>query len=108
MKIKLIFFSLLFVQLFVFGCVTTGVMTPIGFSAVNISTQSGGLGVDRGIEEKTGESCSHNILGIVAFGDSSISSAKKQGGIEKVSYFDMEIVNVLGAYGKVCTIVKGI
>ena len=57
---------------------------------------------------KSGKSCSQNVLGLVAFGDSSLAAAKKNGGIDKVSYFDKDVISVLGFYGKICTIVYGV
>ena len=56
---------------------------------------------------KRGESCATNILGIVATGDSSIETAKRNGGVKKVAYADTSYLNVLGFYQKGCTIVKG-
>ena len=94
-----------FVSFNLLGCATTGMVTPIGFSVVNVTQMPGGMGYDRGKDLKSGKSCSHNILGLVAFGDSSITAAKSNGGIDKVSYFDTDIINVLGYYGRVCTIV---
>jgi hypothetical protein len=38
--------------------------------------------------EKTGEACLTNILGVVATGDASINKAAKNGGIEKVATVD--------------------
>ena len=54
----------------------------------------GGMGYERGKDLKSGKSCSHNILDLVAFGDSSVTAAKLSGGIDKVSYFDTDIINV--------------
>lgn len=55
---------------------------------------------------KTGKSCSKNILGLVGIGDSSIEKAKKNGRITRVSSVDKEIKAYL-VYAEVCTIVKG-
>jgi hypothetical protein len=38
--------------------------------------------------QKTGEACVTNILGVVATGDASINTAAKNGGIEKVATVD--------------------
>lgn len=56
---------------------------------------------------KRGESCATNILGIVATGDSSIETAKRNGGIRKVAYADTSYLSIFGIYQKGCTIVKG-
>jgi hypothetical protein len=56
---------------------------------------------------KTGEACVTSILGIVATGDASISTAAKAGGITKVSHVDHDNFGILGIYAKTCTHVKG-
>lgn len=56
---------------------------------------------------KTGKACSYSILSLVAFGDAKISDAKLDAGITNVSAVDNTAFNVLGIYGKYCTIVKG-
>ena len=105
--------KLLFLLLFIFSlcnCVSTGSNTPLGYSYLKISKEAGQMGYDDYNEEqelKKGQACSHNILGLVAFGDSSFSSAKKSGGLNKVFYSDMDIVNAI-FYGRGCTVVTGI
>ncbi|TGL52280.1 TRL-like family protein [Leptospira kemamanensis] len=56
-----------------------------------------------------GKGCSHSILYLFAFGDSSIESAKKAGNITKVAYVDYEQLGILAGhvYHRVCTVVKG-
>lgn len=60
---------------------------------------------------KNGQSCVKNILGLVAWGDSSVEEAKRLGGISKVSYIDREFTNFnliyIPIYAKGCTVVKG-
>ncbi len=64
--------------------------------------------VDNSVEEeKSGEACSSNVLGLVATGDSSIDNAKRQGRITKVAYADTTYMNVLGFYQEGCTVVIG-
>ncbi len=55
---------------------------------------------------KTGTACSENFLGIVAVGDSSITAAKRDGGIRNAVVVDYTIDHIF-LYGKRCTIVKG-
>ena len=47
-------FLCFFVGFSLLGCATTGMVTPIGFSAVNVTKVSGGLGYDRGKDIKRG------------------------------------------------------
>ncbi|MES2961142.1 MAG: TRL-like family protein [Pseudomonadota bacterium] len=56
---------------------------------------------------KKGTSCVTNILGLYTSGDSSIDSAKKDGGIKSVSYVDRTYDGLWFFYQKGCTIVKG-
>jgi hypothetical protein len=48
-----------------------------------------------------------NILGIIATGDCSIESAKKNGNISSVSSVDWKGTNILGIYSTGRTIVRG-
>lgn len=54
-----------------------------------------------------GEACASSILGIVANGDASIETAKKNGGIVQVTSVDYKTSNILLVYSKYCTIVYG-
>ncbi|MCC6276204.1 MAG: hypothetical protein IT569_10135 [Leptospiraceae bacterium] len=56
-----------------------------------------------------GESCSHSVLWLVSWGDSSIESAKKAGKISSVSSVEYQQLGVLagGLYLRFCTIVLG-
>lgn len=57
---------------------------------------------------KTGEACSTGILGLAAFGDASIDSAKKAGQITDVHSVEYDATAVLGfVYVEVCTVVHG-
>lgn len=56
---------------------------------------------------KTGKACMTSILGMVATGDASIAKAKSDGAITKVATVDYDVTNVLGLYGKYCTIITG-
>jgi hypothetical protein len=56
---------------------------------------------------KTGEATCTSILGIVANGDCSISTAAKNGGITKVATVDYDVTNVLYLYATTTVIVTG-
>lgn len=62
---------------------------------------------DSAAPSKRGESCAANILGLVATGDASIDTAKKNAGITRVASVDHSSTRVLGYYARFCTIVKG-
>lgn len=88
------------------GCATTGVFTTTGFGLVTAFTEPVLVG-DASETSKTGEACSVNVLAVVAIGDGSINAAKRAGGITKIATVDREVLNVMGLYGKACTVVRG-
>ena len=57
--------------------------------------------------DKKGEAKCLNILGIVVTGDCSVDKAIRDGSISKVHHIDFEIVNILGLYSSITTIVHG-
>ncbi len=56
---------------------------------------------------KTGTSTCTSVLGLLASGDCSISTAAKNGGISKVSTVDYKVKNILGIYATTEIIVTG-
>jgi hypothetical protein len=48
-----------------------------------------------------------SILGIIAIGDASATTAAQAGGITKIGVVDTDMFGVLGLYAKHCTVVKG-
>lgn len=56
---------------------------------------------------KTGVSQCTSMFGLVALGDCSIETAKKNGGITKVHSVDANVKNILGIYGVYKVIVTG-
>lgn len=59
------------------------------------------------IYEKKGEACATSILGLVATGDASLASAAQEAKITQITAVDYHSTNILGLYGKFCTIVRG-
>lgn len=86
------------------GCANLGSRT--GVAAIAVQTEAG-MATDVPGVDKRGQACSHNVLGIVTYGDSSIQSAKADAGITNVASVDYEYLKVLVFYGRVCTIVRG-
>jgi hypothetical protein len=98
-------------------------LTALAFSAFGCMPVSGGNGGALGIVyagykmggnigtgtggAKSGTACAKSILGIVAIGDASLEAATKAGGITSITDVDHDVFNVLGVYGKTCTIVRG-
>lgn len=57
---------------------------------------------------KVGKACATGVLGLFGSGDSSISTAKKLGGITKVANVEEEFHQVfLGFYTRYCVVVSG-
>lgn len=100
------FFLCLPLMLLFTSCASTGWFTRDGGAWVVVRKDSGIATSKRKIT-KQGRACSLNILGIVSVGDSSITKAKEEGKITRVSHVDHDLMNILGIYGSVCTIVYG-
>lgn len=88
------------------GCALTGVNSTHSLAFISVYEDSGGVGHPTK-QQKRGEACSYNVMGIVAAGDSSIRAAKARGGVNVVSHFDKNVFNLFGMFGKACTIVYG-
>ena len=56
---------------------------------------------------KMGKATCESVLGIIAWGDCSIETAKAHGGMTTVQYADVEVHNMLGIYSEYVTIVHG-
>ena len=66
-----------------------------------------GLAVSAQAGPKMGEACASSILGIIATGDASIDTARRNGGITSISIVDEKTMSILGIYVQHCTIVHG-
>lgn len=56
---------------------------------------------------RVGEACSSSILGLVAWGDTSIETARRNGGITMITSIDESFLNYGGVYSKSCVILRG-
>ena len=104
MKKTLLILALLpLIAVFVIGCASP---FPIGaiYTEVKLPVAASSVGVRAG---KVGTATSTSVLGIVATGDSSITTAARAGGITKISHVDFESKNILGLYGTYTTKVYG-
>jgi hypothetical protein len=55
---------------------------------------------------RSGKACARVVLALIAWGDASIESAKRNGGISEVATVDHESNNFIG-FGSFCTVVYG-
>ncbi len=86
---------------------------PVGAIYNNVKTPSPLTQVEAQGENKAGpkqgKACATGILGLVAWGDATVDTAKKAGGITDVHTVEWDSTAVLGPiYFKACTIVTGI
>lgn len=87
---------------------TTGCATamPLGLLCTKITTPvTAGNGEIK--YSRTGEASCYSLLGLFAWGDSSINAACKDANIRKVNWVSTRVDNVLGIYGVYTTIVYG-
>jgi len=104
--LKLKLFLISFAALILSGCaydspvpgfIFTGTTFPSG-DKVRLDSETAG---------KQGKSSCYSVLALVAFGDCSINSAMKHGGITKIHHVDSSSMNVLYFFFKYDTIVYG-
>ncbi|MGI6681420.1 MAG: TRL-like family protein [Bdellovibrionota bacterium] len=100
---KLLLVLILIITSFLTGCASS---TPVGvvYSELKlpVNVTSNGQAYAR-----TGVAECKSVLGLVAFGDCSIESAKKQGGVSRVYHVDWEARNILGILGEYRLVVYG-
>lgn len=95
------------------GCAgAMGHMPPIG----GIYAGARGVAPNTAVEASDGarpgpkraEACAMGVLGVASWGDMSLETAKKNGGITKVGTLDYRTMDILGViFQKHCTIVTG-
>lgn len=89
--------------LFVSGCagfVSSPVVPPLGtfFNSTTFPVDIEFEPTDIGSKSGSTKSCS--VLGLVAWGDSSVETAAKNGGIKQIDHVDARFFNVLGIYSE--------
>jgi hypothetical protein len=89
------------------GCVSSPVTGALYTSTTHSGVGSGGI-VDNNIKTtKVGTSTCSSILGLFAFGDCSVNTAKQNGNITKVNSVDHEAISYYVFYSSYSTIVRG-
>jgi hypothetical protein len=87
------------------GCAMTVGAPATGFILTN--AKGPGMAATPHKIAKTGTTQCQSILGLVASGDCSISTAAKNGGITKVATVDFDVSNILGLFATTTVIVTG-
>jgi len=85
------------------GCATA---IPAGTFYTEVSFP-GGVGSGDVTYSKIGKATSNSYFALVATGDSSIETAVKNGGIQKIKFVDYKTKNILGFIGEYTTYVYG-
>ena len=86
------------------GCAMTG--SPLSGSLFT-DVKFGNTATTATSTAKEGKACAVSILGIVAFGDASVATAKANGGITEVSSVDHTGRSILSLWAEHCTVVRG-
>ena len=88
------------------GCAAISTRAPLtGFWYTETEADMIATGAAAG--NRMGEACAKSILGLVATGDASIETARKNGGISVISTVDTKDTAILGVYATHCTVVRG-
>ncbi len=70
-------------------------------------TQSSITATANAAGNRVGQACAQSILGLVATGDASVETARRNGGITTITSIDESSNSILGIIAKYCTIVRG-
>lgn len=87
------------------GCLSAPFQPPSGVVSVTrapLSTEGNWK-----VGARHGEASSASVLGLYAWGDCSIATAARNGGLSKVGHIDYEYLNVIGIWQKATVIVYG-
>ena len=95
---KVIFPLLLFI-----GCATTG-MGPQGsyYNGVKVVNSSNKVS-----SSKIARSCSHNVLGLFAYGGETLEEMVGRSNMTTVSNIYYESFSIFSIYAKLCAVIKG-
>ena len=101
--------SLLLSLALLIGLSTSGCMIVASPMLGTIYTEAkyGDTATDASGASKEGKACGQSILGWVATGDASVSTAKTTDNITTITIINHSAKNILGIIGEWCTIVRG-
>ena len=104
--LKLKLFLISFAALILSGCAYNSPVPGAFFTGTTFPSGDK-VKLDAETASKQGRSSCYSIFALVAFGDCSINSAMKHGGITKIHHVDSSSMNVLYFFFKYDTIVYG-
>lgn len=105
MRLVKLFFACVFFAVFATSCMTSPHPRPGQLYSDFKGPNQASPGKDEG--KKTGQSCTSNVLGLVAWGDASIEAARAKGAIQNIATVDYNVFSLLGLYVQQCTLVTG-
>ncbi|MDX2176530.1 MAG: TRL-like family protein [Candidatus Sumerlaeia bacterium] len=89
------------------GCYRAPVMPPLGYIFSDVSAQIDTDAEQTPVTTGSGEAESASVLGLVAWGDASTTTAASNGGLSTVEHVDYKYFNVLGIYQTFTTVAYG-
>jgi hypothetical protein len=105
---KFLFIALVSAAMLAFsGCACYSADVQGGVFDGHTTTKASVVQAEGTVGTKVGEAKAYGVLGIAAWGDDSITAAAKAGGIKKIGTVDKKILNILGIWQMVTTIVTG-
>ena len=104
--LKLKLFLISFAALILSGCAYNSPVPGVFFTGTTFPSGDK-VKLDGETASKQGRSSCYSVFALVAFGDCSINSAMKHGGITKIHHVDSSSMNVLYFFFKYDTIVYG-
>lgn len=100
--------SVPFVLMALTGCAGVAFQAQgVPIAGIYADAATGLHATNHNIGKKKGEACASSILGLVTTGDAGIRAAANAGNIDNISSVDVSIMNILGIYAKMCTVVSG-
>src|SRR5690606_39830698 len=85
------------------GCATT--MHPVGILYTDVESGVAATSSPSGVRQ--GQACATSVLGLVALGDMSVETARKNGAVSMVTSVDVRRSGIPVFYTRYCTIVRG-
>ena len=104
--LKLKLFLISFAALILSGCAYNSPVPGVFFTGTTFPSGDK-VKLDSETAGKQGKSSCYSVFALVAFGDCSINSAMKDGGITKIHHVDSSSMNILYFFFKYDTIVYG-
>ena len=104
--LKLKLFLISFAALILSGCAYNSPVPGVVYTGTTFPSGDK-VKLDSETASKQGKSSCYSVFALVGFGDCSINSAMKEGGITKIHHVDSSSMNVLYFFFKYDTIVYG-